>query len=424
MAILIKKGKLVDPASGCEDILDILIEGEIIKKISENIKVKGAKVIDADGRIVIPGLVDMHTHLRQPGREDEETIQSGTLAAAKGGFTTVCCMPNTVPCIDNPVVVSYIFCEAMKNAKVEVFPIGAISVARKGKRLSEMGRLKKAGVVGFSDDGRWVVNSQLMRRAFEYAKMLNIPVISHCEDPFLSEDGVMNEGYYSTILGLSGIPGEAEKVAVFRDISLLELTNSRLHIAHLSCRDSLELVKKAKKENLRVTSEVTPHHLTLSDEAVKSFDTNTKVNPPLRSREDVQALKMGLKEGVIDVIATDHAPHSKEEKELEYPEAASGVIGLETALSLVVKEIVEPGLLTLKEAIARLTINPSRILGIDRGEIKEGGIANVAIVNLSKKWCVEEKDFLSLSKNSPFIGWTLPAKVEFTIFKGKVVYKD
>lgn len=424
MSILIKKGKLVDPASGCEDVVDILIEGERIKKIADNIKTRTAKIIDAEGRVVIPGLVDMHAHLRQPGREDEETLQSGTLAAARGGFTTVCCMPNTNPAIDNAVVASYIFSEAQKTASVEVLPIGAISAGRKGKRLSEMGRLKKAGVVGFSDDGTWVADSELMRRALEYVKMLNLPIISHCEDPSLSQNGVMNEGYYSTILGLPGIPAEAEKIALCRDISLLELTASRLHIAHISCKDSVELVRRAKKGNLKITSEVTPHHIALSEETVKSFDTNTKVNPPLRSREDVQALKKGLQEGVIDVIATDHAPHSREEKELEYTEAASGIIGLETTLSLVVKEIIQPGILTLKEAIAKLTINPSRILGINRGKIEEGGIANVAMVNLAREWRVEEKDFLSLSKNSPFIGWRLPAKVELTIFKGKIVYEE
>ena len=424
MSILIKKGKVIDPASGCEEVLDILIEGECIKKIDENIKSPNAKLIDAEGKVVIPGLVDMHTHLRQPGREDEETIRTGSLAAAKGGFTTICCMPNTNPPVDTPAVVNYIYREAKKWGVVEVLPVGAITVGRKGERLSEMGRLKKAGVVGFSDDGSWVVDSHLMRRAFEYTKMLNVPVISHCEDHSLSKGGVMNEGYYSTLLGLPGIPAEAEEIAVFRDLTLLKLTNCKLHIAHISTRGAVELVKKAKKDNLKVTSEVTPHHLTLSDEAVKSFDTNTKVNPPLRDKSDIQALKIGLKEGIIDVIATDHAPHAQQEKELGYPDAPCGIIGLETALSLVIKELVEPGVLTFKDAVAKLTINPSRILGIDRGEIKEGGVANLAIVNLSRVWEVKEEGFLSLSKNSPFIGWSLPAKVELTIFKGKLVYSE
>ncbi len=424
MSILIKKGRVVDPASGCEEVLDILIQGENIKKIDENIKAEGAKLIDAEGRIVIPGLVDMHTHLRQPGREDEETIESGSLAAAKGGFTTICCMPNTTPAIDTPAIVDYVRHQAKKNAVIEVLPIAAITVGRKGKKLSEMGRLVKAGVVGFSDDGSWVTNSQLMRRAFEYAKMLDVPLISHCQDPYLSEKGVMNEGYSSTVLGLPGTPAEAEEIAIFRDISLLRLTNCRLHIAHVSTQGAIDLIKKAKKEKLKVTSEITPHHFTLSDEAVKTFDTNTKINPPLRGDSDIQALKMGLKKGIVDVIATDHAPHAQEEKELEYTRAPCGVIGLETALSLVIKELVETGFLTFREAIARLTINPSRILGIDRGKIKEGKVANLAVVNLDKKWFVNEEKFLSLSKNSPFIGWTLPGKVEYTIFRGKVVYRE
>lgn len=422
MSILIRKGMVVDPASLLEEVLDIFIEGQIIKKIGKNIKSYGAKVIDAEGKVVIPGLIDIHTHLRQPGREDEETIRTGSLAAAKGGFTTICCMPNTDPPIDNPALVEYIYRETEKNGVIEILPIGAISYRREGKRLSEMGRLKKAGVVGFSDDGSWVVDSHLMRRALEYAKMFNLPVISHCEDPYLSRNGVMNEGYWSTVLGLPGMPSEAEEVAISRDLYLAKLTGSRLHIAHLSTCGGVELVRKAKEENIRVSCEVTPHHLAICDEVVKSFNTNTKVNPPLRTKKDIQALKMGLKEGIIDVIATDHAPHAEEEKELEYSKAPFGIIGLETALSLVIKELVEPGILSFAEAIAKLTINPSRILGINRGRIKEGSIANLAIVNLSESWQVRKEDFVSLSKNSPFVGWTLPGKVEFTICKGKLVY--
>jgi dihydroorotase len=422
MTILIKGGKLIDPASKCEDLLDILIQGERIKKIGKNIQSRGAKLIDAEGKVVIPGLVDMHTHLRQPGREDEETIGSGTLAAARGGFTTLCCMPNTTPPIDNLAVVEYIYREARKNAVVEVLPIGALSLNREGKRLSEMGRLKKAGVVGFSDDGKWLADSELMRRALEYVKMLDVPVISHCQDPYLSKNGVMNEGYWSTVLGLPGIPAEAEKIAVGRDLALLELTGCRLHIAHVSTKGALDLIRKAKQDNLKVSCEVTPHHLALSEETVRSFNTNTKVNPPLRTHKDIQALKEGLKEGIIEVIATDHAPHSAEEKELEYSEAPFGIIGLETALSLVIKELVTTGVLTFREMVARLTLNPSRVLGIERGFIREGGIANLAIVDLSKSWEVREEEFLSLSKNSPFLGWTLPARVEFTICQGRVVY--
>lgn len=423
MKILIKGGKVIDPASQCEDLLDVLIEDERIKRIGKGIKVKEVeKCIDAQGKVILPGLVDMHSHLRQPGREDEETIYTGSLAAARGGFTTVCCMPNTTPPIDNPAVVEFIYREARRHAAVEVLPIGTLTYNREGKRLSEMGRLKKAGVVGFSDDGNWVVDSHLMRRACEYAKMFDIPIISHCEDPYLSREGVMNEGYWSTVLGLPGIPSEAEKIAVSRDLILAGLTGARLHIAHISTKGAVELIKKAKQDNLRVSCEVTPHHLSLSEEIVRGFDTNTKVNPPLRTEEDIEALKQGLKENVIEVIATDHAPHADEEKELEYLKAPFGIIGLETALSIVIKELVEPGVLTLMEAVAKLTLNPARILGIERGFIREGGIANLVVVDPSSKWEVKEKEFLSLSKNSPFVGWTLPGKVEWTICRGKIIY--
>ena len=424
MSILIKDGKIIDPASQCEDFLDVFISGEKIKKLQKNLKMKEAEIIiDAREKIIIPGLVDMHTHVRQPGREDEETIESASLAAAKGGFTTICCMPNTTPPIDNPALVRFIHEEARRNSLIEILPVGAITQNREGEKISEMGRLKKAGVVGFSDDGKWVVNSQIMRRALEYAKMLDIPLISHCEDPSLSEGGVMNEGYWSCVLGFPGIPGEAEEIAVARDLTLCRLTGCRLHIAHVSTRESVQLIREAKKRNLKISCEVTPHHLALSDEKVRTFDTNTKVNPPLRSHEDIEALKQGLKENVIDVIATDHAPHSPEEKELEYPDAPFGVIGLETALSVVLKTLVQSGVLTLKEAIAKLSLNPARILGIDRGSIQEGKTANLVIVNLKENWEVREEDFLSLSKNSPFIGWTLPGKVEYTICRGKIVYK-
>lgn len=424
MSILIKGGKIIDPASQCEDFLDVFISGEKIKKLQKNLKMKEAEIIiDAREKIIIPGLVDMHTHVRQPGREDEETIKSASLAAARGGFTTICCMPNTTPPIDNPALVRFIHEEVRRNSLIEILPVGAITQNLEGKKISEMGRLKKAGVIGFSDDGKWVVNSQIMRRALEYAKMLDIPLISHCEDPSLSEGGVMNEGYWSCVLGFPGIPGEAEEIAVARDLALCRLTGCRLHIAHVSTRESVQLIREAKKRNLKISCEVTPHHLALSDEEVKTFDTNTKVNPPLRSHEDIEALKQGLKENIIDVIATDHAPHSPEEKELEYPNAPFGVIGLETALSVVLKTLVQSGVLTLKEAIAKLSLNPARILGIDRGSIQEGKTANLVIVNLKENWEVREEDFLSLSKNSPFIGWTLPGKVEYTICRGKIVYK-
>ncbi|MFQ6066072.1 MAG: dihydroorotase [bacterium] len=424
MSLLIKQGRLIDPATNYEGVVDILVEGEKIKKIAPKIRQSHGELIDAANKLVVPGLIDIHTHLREPGREDEETIQSGTRAAAKGGFTTVCCMPNTDPPIDDPSLVEFVYQEAEQRGLVEVLPIATVSKGRAGRDLSPMGRLKKAGAVAFSDDGDWVADSHLMRRALEYVKMLNLALISHCEDSKLSQGGVMNEGYVSTVLGLKGVPKEAEEVALFRDLALCKMTESLLHVAHLSTAGSLELIRKAKASGVRVTAEVTPHHFTLTDRQVKSFDTNTKVNPPLRGDHDLETLKEGLKDGTIDVITTDHAPHLVEEKEKEYSAAPFGIVGLETALGLVIKELVQTGTLTLMEAIAKLTINPARILGINRGAIKEGARADLTIFDLEKKWLVTEDEFFSKCTNSPFLGWELPGKVEWTVVRGKVVYKD
>jgi len=424
MSLLIKRGRVVDPASDTDEILDILVEDARIKRIDKDISSSSAEVIDASDKVVVPGLIDVHVHLREPGREDEETIQSGSRAGAKGGFTTICCMPNTDPAIDEPAVVESVYKQAQKRGVIEVLPIATITKGREGESLSEMIRLKRAGAVAFSDDGEWVANAHLMRRALEYAKMANVPIISHCEDKTLSQNGVMNEGYFSTILGLKGMPREAEEIALYRDLALGRMTGSHLHIAHVSTANSVRLIREAKREGIKVTAEVCPHHLVLTDRQVVSFDTNTKVNPPLRDGEDVEALKEGLKDGTIDVIATDHAPHSLEEKELDYTLAPFGIIGLETALGLLVEELVEKNILSLVQLIAKLTISPARILGIDRGRISEGTKANLAIFDLKKRWKVKEEEFFSKSTNSPFIGWTLPALVEYTIVGGKVVYEN
>jgi len=424
MALLIKGGRLIDPANGRDEELDILIEEGKIGKIARDIRALGRRIIDASGKVVSPGFIDLHTHLRQPGREDEETIETGSRAAAKGGFTTVCAMPNTEPPVDDPSLVEFVYGEARRCALVEVLPIATITAGRKGKDLSPMGRLSRAGAVAFSDDGEWVSDSNLMRRALEYVKMLNLPLISHCEDKTLSQEGVMNEGYCSTTLGLSGMPKQAEEVAVFRDLVLLGMTGSRLHVAHLSTSRGVELVREAKREGLRVTSEVTPHHLALTDREVRSFNTNTKMNPPLREEEDVAALKQGLKDGTIDIIATDHAPHAFEEKEVDYVMAPFGITSLETALGLVIRELLEKGTLTLMEILAKMTVNPARILGMAIGRIEEGARADLAIFDPKKTWKVREEEFLSRSTNSPFIGWELPGKVEWTIAGGRVVYQD
>ncbi len=422
MSLLIKKGRILDPASHLDKVLDIFIEDGRIKRIAKDIDLTSQEVIDASGKVVIPGLIDMHTHLREPGREDEETIESGTCAAARGGFTTICCMPNTDPAIDDPSLVEFIYKQAENKGIVEVLPIAAISKDRKGKNLSPMGRLKAAGAVAFSDDGDWIANSSLMRRALEYLKSFNLVLISHCEDGNLSGNGVVNEGYFSTITGLKGIPREAEEVALFRDLALARMSGSSLHVAHVSTARSVKLIREAKQVGVKVTAEVTPHHFTLTEKEITSFDTNTKVNPPFRGGEDIEALKEGLIDAAIDVIATDHAPHTIEEKEKDYADAPFGIIGLETALGLVIKELVEKRILSLMEAIAKLTINPARILGIDRGRIKEGVKANITIFDLGKIWLVKEEELASKSRNSPFIGWKLPGKIEWTIVGGKVVY--
>jgi len=433
MKLLIKGGRVIDPTSKTDRIADILIEDGKIVSIGKTPAIShqpsAIKVIDTQGKIVFPGLIDLHTHLREPGHEEEETIATGTRAAAKGGITTVCCMPNTHPVVDNQTTVEFILLKAKNEGVVNVFPIGAITKGLLGEELSEIGELKKAGVVAISDDGETVMNSLIMRRALEYAKMFSLPVISHCEDKNLSKDGVMNEGYYSTVLGLRGIPKEAEEVMVARDIILAQLTGGHLHIAHVSTAGSVELIRQAKKRGIKVTCETAPQYFTLTEEMVSkevitSFDTNTKVNPPLRTKEDVEAIKEGLKDGTIDCIATDHAPHTEEEKNKEYDLAPFGIIGLETLFSLIITELVNKpasGGLSLMEAIAKVTINPARVLKLKQGELKVGSPADITIVDLNKKWKVE--NFASKSKNSPYLGWQVQGLITITIVNGKIVYE-
>ncbi len=428
MKLLIKNGRVIDPASKFDKNTDILVEDGKISKIGKlsnqpaNQPISQLKIINAKGKLVIPGLIDMHTHLREPGHEEEETIATGTRAAAKGGITTVCCMPNTHPVIDDQTTVEFILLKAQNEGVVNVLPIGAITKGSLGEELSEIGELKKAGITAISDDGNPVMNTLVMRRALEYTKMFDLPVISHCEDKNLSKDGVMNEGYYSTVLGLRGIPKEAEEIMVARDIILAELTGGHLHIAHISTADSVELVRRAKKKGIKVTAETAPQYFTLTEDMVSKFDTNTKVNPPLRTKEDIAAIKEGLKDGTIDCIATDHAPHTEEEKNKEYDLSPFGIIGLETLFSLVITELVNKRVLSLIEAIAKVTINPARVLKLSSGQLKPGYPADITIVDLQKKWKVT--NFVSKSKNSPFLGWQVTGKVVNTIVNGKIVYSE
>lgn len=424
MRLLIKGGRVIDPGSHLDRTMDILIEDGKIKAMDERLIHKGLEVIDAEGKIVTPGLIDIHTHLREPGEEDEETIATGTRAAAHGGFTTICCMPNTFPPVDNPAVVKSILRKGEEEGVVNLLPIGSISKGLLGKELSEIGRMVEAGVVAISDDGHPVMDSALMRRAMEYTKIFGIPIISHCEDTNLSNGGLMNEGYVSTILGMRGIPNAAEEVMVAREIILAELTGARVHLAHLSTKGSIELVRMAKKRGVNVTCEITPHHLSLTDEVVKGFDTNTKTNPPLRTKEDIDALKEGLKDGTIDVIASDHAPHTLDEKELDYNGAPFGVVGLETTVGVVLNELFHKEGLKLSVIIRALTTNPAMILGIEKGILKLGAKADITIIDLNKEWVVDPSSFFSKGRNTPFAGQRLKGMVYGVIVGGRLVYQD
>lgn len=431
--LLIKNGRVIDPATKRDEVLDVLVSNGKIEVLGKHLNGK-AKVIDAEGLVVCPGLVDMHVHLREPGREDEETIASGSRAASRGGFTSVVCMANTNPPADNGSVIDFIRTKAESEGVVHVYPVGAVTKGLRGEELAEMAELAAAGAVAFSDDGQPVMNARVMRRALEYAKMLNRVVIVHAEDTNLSAGGQMHEGVYSTLLGLKGIPAAAEESIVARDILLAELTGARIHFAHVSTRRSVELMREARKKGLPVTCEVTPHHLTLTDKSLTSFNANYKVNPPLRSTEDVEALRLALREGVIDAIATDHAPHALQEKELEFEYAPFGVTGLETALSVGISELVEKEVISLSELIAKMSWNPCRIVGIPGGILREGGPADLIVIdpkaNVEIKLepgsqaVVDVDNFLSKSANSPYFGWKLRGKVIHTVVDGNVVMSE
>jgi dihydroorotase len=422
--LAITGGRVIDPESRLDRIADIFVQDGLINKISPTkttARIGAKEVIDAQGKIVVPGLIDMHAHLREPGREDEETIYTGSCAAVAGGFTTVCCMPNTDPPIDNQEAIKFVYARA-KEAKCKIFCVGAVTKGQKGEELTEILDLVQAGVVALSDDGKPVSNSQVMRNALEYCKMFGLPIISHCEDLDLTSCGVMHEGFVSTSLGMNGIPSIAEEIMVARDIKLAEFTGGRVHIAHVSTLGSVNLIRDAKKRGIKVTCETTPHHFTLTDDAIKTYDTNAKVNPPLRTKKDVEAIKRGLRDGTIDCIATDHAPHSVEEKEVEFDFAPFGMVGLETALGLVVTELINKKILTWTQAIVKLTINPSRILNLKGGRIKKDFPADLTIIDPKASWIVNPSQFKSKSKNSPFGGKKLLGKVCYTVVNGKIVH--
>ena len=425
--LLIQGGKIIDPASGRDEVADLFIQDGQIKEIGSDLSSsihQPASSIQAHGKWVVPGLVDMHVHLREPGREDEETIESGGKAAVAGGFTTLCCMANTDPPIDDKLTVRFVLGQAEDAGWARVFPVGAITRGLEGRELAEIGDLISAGCIAISDDGHPVMNAEVMRRALEYTKPFDIPVISHAEDLHLAKGGSMNEGLVSTTLGMRGIPAIAEEVMVARDISLAEYTGGRLHIAHLSTAGSVQLVKEAKKRGASVTAEVTPHHLLLTDEKVKTFETQFKMNPPLRSEKDVEALREGLADGTIDSIVSDHAPHALFEKEVEFEAAPFGIVGLETTLGLVLTELVEKEVLSLSEAIAKLSCNPAKILGLEGGELKVGGPGDITIIDPEKEWTVDPSRFYSKSQNTPFGGWKLKGGVFATIVGGRVLYQD
>lgn len=423
MKLLIKGGRIVDPANKIDEVADVFIDKGIISEIGNDLDLEGIEmeVIEAAGKVVAPGLVDMHCHLRDPGYEYKEDIESGTRSAAVGGFTSVACMPNTNPVIDNQTVVAYIKSKAESVGYVNVYPIGAISKGLKGEELAEIGELKFAGVVGISDDGRPVVESGLMRRAMEYADMFDVTVISHCEDMGLANEGSMNEGAVSTGLGLKGITRAAEEVMVSRDILIAEATKTAVHIAHVSTRGSVELVRQAKKRGVRVTCETCPHYFTLTDQACEGFNTNAKMNPPLRTADDVAAIKEGLRDGTIDAIATDHAPHHADEKQCEFAAAMNGIVGFETALGLGLEYLVKPGVLTLAQLIEKMSVRPAHILGLNKGSLSVGQPADVILFEPEQTYTLEVSQLSSKSKNSPYDGWTLAGKPEYTIVGGKIV---
>ncbi len=422
MSILIKGGRVIDPGRFV-GMADVLIDGGKITAVAPQLSAPaGSRTIQAGGKLVVPGFVDLHVHFREPGFEYKETIQSGSAAAVAGGFTTVCCMPNTSPVNDNQAVTEFILERARLAGLANVLPIGAITKGSEGRELAEIGDLRRSGCVAISDDGKPVMNSLVMRRAMEYASAFDLTVVDHCEDLHLAEGGCMNEGLISTELGLPGIPAAAEAVMVARNLSLSELTGARLHLAHISTAGSARMVREAKARGIPVTAEACPHHFTLTEELVRGYNTHAKMNPPLRTWTDVQAIREGLRDGTIDVIATDHAPHATQEKQQDFTEAPFGIVGLETALSLTLG-LVEEGVLSIEQAVQKLTSAPAAAFGLKKGTLAVGADADVAIVDQQEQWEVDPSKFRSKSRNTPFVGWKVKGRVLTTIVGGRVVFE-
>ena len=424
MSLLIRNGRVIDPAASVDAVQDVLLKGDRIERVGKGLAVEAdTKVLDATGKIVCPGFIDLHVHLREPGQEYKETVATGTRAAAAGGFTAVCAMANTHPVNDNRAVTDYIRAKAETEGLVRVYAIGAVTRNLGGEELSELAELAEAGCVAFSDDGKCVMNAALYRRAMEYTLPFGTPLISHAEDHHLSQGGAMNEGVVSTELGMPGVPAAAEDIMVARDVLLAELTGAHVHIAHLSTAGAVRLVRDAKARGVRVTAEVTPHHLLLTEEAVRTFDANTKMNPPLRSKRDTEALLEGLLDGTIDCIATDHAPHAVSEKEGEFDRAAFGIVGLETAVGLLMDRLVAPGTLPLATLVARLSRDPARLLNLPGGSLAAGAPADLTLLDPQARWTVDPARFASKSRNTPFGGWTVTGRPWKTIVGGRVVWE-
>lgn len=424
MKLLIKNGNLIDPATNTDEVLDVLVEDGVIKKVAPSIEDDFDEEIDANGLVVAPGLIDMHVHFRDPGQTHKEDILTGSKAAAKGGFTTVCCMPNTNPVIDSADTVKYIIDKAAEDKYTNVLPVGAVTKGMKGEEITDIEELKAAGICAISEDGKSVMDEEVYAKAMAKAAELNVPVLAHCEEINLVKGGVMNADSNAEKLGLKGITNEVEDIIAQRDINLAEKLGTTLHLCHCSTKDSVEMLKVAKDKGVKVSGEVCPHHFTLTTDDIPSNDANFKMNPPLRKSEDRDALIKGLSEDILEVISTDHAPHSEKEKSKGFENSPFGIVGLETSVGLTVTKLVKPGHITLKQMIEKMSYNPAKILGIDKGTLKEGSVADITIFDPDEEYTVDKNDFESKGKNTPFDGYKLFGKVKYTILDGEIVYND